>query len=397
MGRLLGIASVAALAGALLCGVAGASTIAAPTIDLRSQLLLCLFGETTDSGAAQAAAYGDRNGESPLRNLALDAAGVPANVAFVPDAAMPTFAVAIREPGSTDLRLLAAATARSRSMVDEAAFAPTAQPVAPDLGQAGKDAAARLAGAAREQASYTVGTYQPEAPAAVISPEPGSQSFEPLREPAPAGPQANFLATAGSVPGSQSSGVSVAKTLRVGPEQFQGRAGGASLQSQQAALNDNSYGAGANFDVRAGARNVNVDVSSSYEHLLRNDATTFSSSNLGSGTGWQLPGDDVPLAVPNYADMSRLAVGAAVRVPVVKGLTLNLNYDAARLLGGYGLPGVTNLDAIDNSYGGGFTFSIPRLSSTLSVSAHQQHYQDNILPANTATTTQADVNLMVKF
>ena len=44
------------------------------------------------------------------------------------------------------------------------------------------------------------------------------------------------------------------------------------------------------------------------------------------------------------------------------------------MFGGYGLPGVTNLDAIDNSYGGKLTFEIPHSSSTLSISARQLHY-----------------------
>lgn len=401
MGRLLGIASVTALACALLSGVVAASTMvpAMTQIDVPSQLMLRIFGEDTDAGAALAAAYGDRSSESPLRNLALETKPATAVVTFVPnDALTPTFSAAI-VPGRGALDVsLGAIRARIRSMTGAGAYASPVRPVPTDLGQAGKDAEARLL-ATQDEASYTVGTYQPVAPLAIISPEPGSFAFgsSPNAGAAPNAPaRADVPAVSFAAPGSSSS-VNLAQTVHVGPEQFQGRAEGASLQSAQGSLDDASYGAGANFDVRAGARKVNVDVSSSYEHLARNDANAFSSSSLGASSGWELPGDNVPLAVPNYANMSKLALGANLALPVIKGLTLNFNYGTQRLLGGYGLPGVTNLDAINNTYTAGVTLNIPRYSSALSVTAGQQHYQDNILPANTTTTTRADVNLTVKF
>jgi len=110
-----------------------------------------------------------------------------------------------------------------------------------------------------------------------------------------------------------------------------------------------------------------------------------------------LPGADTSLVIPNYANLSRISGGAGVAVPLVNGLTLNLNYDTARLLGSYGLPGLTNLDAIDNAYGGGLTFVLPHSSSFLSFSAYQSRYQDNILPANSGTQTRENLNFTVKF
>jgi hypothetical protein len=182
--------------------------------------------------------------------------------------------------------------------------------------------------------------------------------------------------------------------LRVGPVHFEGQVRGASAQAPQIALHDESYGAGANFAVRAGRRNLDVGLSSSYEQLTRDDANFSPSAPSAS---LSLPGADASLVIPNYGNLSRLSLGAGVAVPLINGLTLNLNYDTARLLGSYGLPGLTNLDAIDNAYGGGLTFALPHSSSFLSLSAYQTRYQDNILPANSTTQTRENLNFTVKF
>ena len=162
-------------------------------------------------------------------------------------------------------------------------------------------------------------------------------------------------------------------------------------------LNDNAAAAGANIDVRAGARTLTFGVSSDYERVTRNDASGLTPAALGDASTWQLPGAAVPLAVPNYADMSKVSLGAGVAVPVLNGLTLNLDYAADRMFGGYGLPGLANLDTIDNSYGGKLTFEIPHSSSTLSISARQLRYLDGLIPVNTSTQTREDVNFTVKF
>jgi hypothetical protein len=61
------------------------------------------------------------------------------------------------------------------------------------------------------------------------------------------------------------------------------------------------------------------------------------------------------------------------------------------------LPGLVNLDQVNNSYGGRLTFDIPNSSKTLSISAYQQHFTDNILPLNGSTQLREDVNFTVKF
>ena len=71
---------------------------------------------------------------------------------------------------------------------------------------------------------------------------------------------------------------------------------------------------------------------------------------------FQLRGQQPPLARRGLA------------VPVFRGLTLKLNYDAQRSYNSYVLPGLQDLDAANNFYTGGLTYDIPRLSSSLSIS-----------------------------
>jgi hypothetical protein len=188
-----------------------------------------------------------------------------------------------------------------------------------------------------------------------------------------------------------------ANPTQAGSVEFGGREAESPAASPQSALHDSTYGAGANFDVRAGKRTMRLDLSSEYEHVGRNDGTASSVSTLDSAASWQLPGG-TPLVVPSYADLNRLSLGAGFSVPVTKAVTLNLNYDAQHLYGGYGLlPGVANLDTINNSYGGKLTFDIPRTSSSLSISAYQDRFQDATLPLGGSTQTREDVNFTVKF
>ncbi|MBV8149202.1 MAG: hypothetical protein JO092_08940 [Candidatus Eremiobacteraeota bacterium] len=378
-----GVVLIGALAAALSPLAAISSSLPAslplPTYDLRAQLFLRLFGETTDWRSSVAAAYGDALAESPLRDLALHPLPerTRATLSTVV-ASAPTFAVAQPQQRMGDERSFdLAQSVRARLLENSAA---TAAAPAPDVDSAS------VGVLTNDRQAFSVAAYQPVQSSANVSLDSGEAAFEPIAS-QPSG------ATA-MLPGASTARVSSPADLRVGPLRVEGQLQSSSAQVTQPSLLDSAYGAGANFAVRAGARNVDVGVSSSYEELTRNDAA-LAGSFLSAQ--WQLPGGDAPLVIGNSANMSRLSLGAGVAVPLVNGLTLKLNYDTARLLGSYGLPGLTNLDAVDNAYGGALTFAIPHSSSTLSFSAYQYRYQDNILNANSLTQTRENVNFTVKF
>ena len=94
MRRLVGVIAASALAAALAFGIAPASLTPADgaAFDLRPQLMLRLFGESSDSRASLAAAYGDRTSESPFRDLALGTRAEDGSGAFAGGSSGPTFA-----------------------------------------------------------------------------------------------------------------------------------------------------------------------------------------------------------------------------------------------------------------------------------------------------------------
>ena len=144
------------------------------------------------------------------------------------------------------------------------------------------------------------------------------------------------------------------------------------------------------------SRGFNLSVSGQYEGSTQSDIAGLAAAAPPAST-WQLPDADAALAAPNYAGSNKVSLRAGLAVPVSHGLTLNLNYDAQRSSGGYILPGLENLDAANNSYIGGLTYTIPYSSSTLSVSAYQNRYGQSVLPLNGYTQTGEDVNFTVKF
>jgi hypothetical protein len=359
--RVGSIMASVALAAVLCLSAARAALVsfAPSTPDLGTQVMLRVFGETSDSRAAFSAQRGDRVSESPLRDLALQISSPAQPSSFSDELA----AASLQSNGAQTAAMTGAGLSDlADGFVRGVRFAPPAQP---------REDVVRLAPAP------VTAAYEPVPPLPDISPGPGNVAFD--SSPAAAVQPAAF-----------------APQARVGQVQFQGHAEGSSTETQSLALRDTSGAAGANFLVRAGKRDINFNLTTQYEQLVRNDSNSFSAVTSPTSP-WQLPNADAPLAIPSYSNLNRLSVGAGVDVPVFRGLTLNLNYGIQHLYGGYGLPGLMNLDAINNSYGGKLTFDIPDASKTLSISAYQEHFSDSVLPINGSTQTHEDVNFTVKF
>ena len=344
-----------------------------PVIDLRTQILLQLYGETGDSAMTLAASFGDAVSESPLRRFAFRL--VPPNI---PQFELP--AVASLPAAHLDLSRYVTAT-----------FEPTAAPMLAASAAPSASPSAILSYGASPAPAF--GMYRDDA--AQPTSAPANVRFELS---APSGStNASSYAPAAPMPdtlGQNAATATVNVPVRVGPVNFQGRVEGGSSFANDSSLKSNAYGAGANFNVQAGKRAVNVDVASRFEHVTRND--TPLAQNVEGSSSWQLSNDNLPILVPAFADVSKHTLSAGLAVPVSRRLTAGVQYDTQHLLGGYGAPGLNNLDANNTVYGAKLTYQL-HSGSAITFSAKQYRYQDNLLPTNTFLTTREDVNLTVKF
>ncbi|HEY5256998.1 MAG TPA: hypothetical protein VIJ12_01315 [Candidatus Baltobacteraceae bacterium] len=169
------------------------------------------------------------------------------------------------------------------------------------------------------------------------------------------------------------------------------------------AAHDAQLAAGTTVRVSAGRRQFNVSVGSDYERLTDGNALTFAqSTQVGvdryerTSSLAQLPGGSPALLIPSYADVTSRGINAGVAVPVNHSLTVGVGYGTRRFTGSYGASFAPNLDASNYSYLGNITFSMPRSSSAITLSARQNRYQDNLTPFS-VQQTRADLNFTVKF
>jgi hypothetical protein len=189
-------------------------------------------------------------------------------------------------------------------------------------------------------------------------------------------------------------GASVSIPLQIGKVRFAPHAEAAQTQNLQTNFATGALGAGATLNVRAGSRNLGVDLSSALAHST---VTAPEFSPVGAPPAPGLAGNNLPVFVPAYADVSAHTLSTGLTVPVTRALTANVNFNSQHLLGGYGVPGVSGLDANNTIYGAQLTYNLPKSASAISFSASQYHFQDNLVPANALTQTSANVNFTIKF
>ncbi len=332
--------------------------------------MLRLFGETSDSNASFAAAHGDRASESPLRDLALRSTRPHVKPYLAADVATAVSAedrFALRDPISDNserhLRRRGVGAVRCGRRASLRFPAPSSRP---------SDVVTLIADRALD------GGVSAVVPQSAISPAPGTlavsppglQASESLLRPTQIGSRCSSKGMPtgrfGSTPP-----VSASTTLRTAP---------------------------ARTSTCAPASEASTSISRALTSTSEATTPTRSPSHRSTRPRrGSCPGSGTPFVVPNYADLNRLSLGAGVSVPVMRGLTLNLNYDAQRLYGGYGLPGLMNLDAVNNSYGGKLTFQHPADLQLALARRVSRAFQDNILPINGSTQTREDVNFTVKF
>ncbi|MBV9270851.1 MAG: hypothetical protein JO165_07150 [Candidatus Eremiobacteraeota bacterium] len=206
-------------------------------------------------------------------------------------------------------------------------------------------------------------------------------------------------------------GLSAQVTLpvRVGPVHFAGRVEGAqqqtdfpsALDAQSVRSTERQYAAGTNFNVGNGPRSVNVDVSSTVEHLDPTGAAVPwapDAKSISSAAKSSLAAGEVPLVFyPNVTDVTRRGYNASVAVPVNPHLTVTAQYNTQHYLGSADSVVDPTFDARKDAYTGKVTYEFPHSNSALTLSARTYNFIDNIIPAYNQKQTRTDVNFTVKF
>lgn len=156
-----------------------------------------------------------------------------------------------------------------------------------------------------------------------------------------------------------------------------------SLSSAQA------FTAGTAFNVRAGGRNVNLQISSGFAHLNDSAAGVFP----------YVPPDTEAQAGVTYAGLTDVVehnLGAAVAVPLTGRMTLGLQFNRAHYQGDFGSTLLPGYAGMRDTYLGDLTYRLQG-SSALTLTARQYRYQDLLAPDFNVVQTRADLNFTVKF
>ena len=371
MRRWLCTLQIGALLTVLWCGVASADLTFSPApIDLSARLFARCFGESTDRLASFSAVNGDASAESPLRDLALTVDPQAPEVLGTLDVKLPAIDPSDTQPAfNAPVVNLSDATFAASSL-----HAPTID---------------------NTISAPVIGYYQSAEPAPTDAPL--SHRFE-LGAWHISNTDPSFSLSSGSASNFDARGASVDVPLQLGRVRFSPHAQAGFTQDAstdaQSSLNDRSFAAGATIDVRAGRRSLGVDLTSGLEHVTLAQPQFSASTSPAVG----VTGEPLPMFVPAYADVNAHTISTGVTVPVTRSLTADVQYDTQHLLGGYGTtPGLSGLDASNTIYGAQLTFSLPKGTSAISLSAHQFHFQDNLIPSNAVTQTSANLNYTVKF
>lgn len=379
MRRAVSVLSIGALVGALWSAVVPASaypSLDSPAVSLSAELFNRCFSEPNTSSESPLGAFAFNvpstiviAGEPLLTMPAISLSHLASMIATVPppvrDVATPAYvAPLVRATGSQTLTLTApqiSSPAPAIGYYQDAAPAPTVAPAAFRFDLPSRDGANSL-------------SFSP-----VLTPTTGFTASTIGADSQPSKPQ---IAANASVP------------LRLGHVHLETHADAGQSRSDALAFNDTAVGGGATFNARVGPQKLGVDISSHYEHLTVNQPL-FNGASFDGISNVELE-NNLPVFVPAYADIAKNTLSAGLAVPVSRRLTASVQVDSQHLFGGYGVPGVTNLDANNMIYGARLTYQL-RGTSAISLSAKQYHYQDNLIPLNAFNQTSANLNFTVKF
>jgi len=174
-------------------------------------------------------------------------------------------------------------------------------------------------------------------------------------------------------------------------------------------LQFDEYRVGASTNVPAFGQRATLSASGGYERLYRNDRTpfpyvpfnpatqTFDAAAAAAVSSAFGPGKSPVSFYPNYLNQRRFTWAVSGVAPLTKGVNLSLSYNTQQFGGENGTTLTQNISERKDTSFATLAYAIPGTNSSVSVSARQYHYTDDVLPTSNLTQNRQDVLFTVRF
>jgi len=168
-----------------------------------------------------------------------------------------------------------------------------------------------------------------------------------------------------------------------------------------------AYTLGGTFAVPVLGQSVAIDLSATLEHLRRSDTTGFAYVPYNPGTAAYDAGAVANLTAtggpspvvyyPNYVNMYHTFLAAGASLPVSHDVVFSTRYSDQRYTGSYGTTLGQNIVGTKDQFDLGFTYNVPKTTSSVGVAFRNSTYKDATLPAYNLTQNREDVNFTIRF
>jgi len=168
-----------------------------------------------------------------------------------------------------------------------------------------------------------------------------------------------------------------------------------------------NYTLATQFSVPAWGQKITANVGGTLEFLKRNDLTPFQYYPINPTTqtfdqasfleAQLLPGGSGVNFYPNYVNMHRYAVNAALSLPLTRQVALTGTYSTQRYAGSYGTTLTQNISERKDFYTGSVTYQIPNSNSSIQFQARNYRYNDDYVSTFNLNQYREDVFFTVRF
>jgi hypothetical protein len=168
-----------------------------------------------------------------------------------------------------------------------------------------------------------------------------------------------------------------------------------------------AYTLGGTFALPVFGESVAFNMSGTLEHLRRNDPTGYAYVPYNPGTA---SFDVVSLAnvaatggasaatyYPNDVNLTHTVLVGGAALPLGHNVTFSTRYSNQRYTGSYGTTLGANIDGTKDQFDLGFTYNVPKTTSSVGVAYRNSTYRDATLPSFNLTQNAEDVNFTVRF